>query len=90
MIRKGLLAFVAWYLAASMALACAGQGGKVIFEDNFTDDSGGWEADNPKFMEIKDGAMAIHPNPSGAKAYVVNARRKLRAALGRLDWQHAA
>jgi hypothetical protein len=45
-------------LCAPAALACAGQTGKVIFEDNFTDDSGGWNLQPPE-VEIKNGALFL-------------------------------
>ena len=42
MVRLGL--FCAFFLAAtSFAQACAGQAGKELFSDDFSDDSGGWE-----------------------------------------------
>jgi hypothetical protein len=37
-----LFGAVAFALFATGAFACNGQAGKVIFEDKFTDDSGGW------------------------------------------------
>ena len=39
----GCLAMIAQVLACGGALACDGQVGKVIYEDTFTDDSGGWD-----------------------------------------------
>jgi hypothetical protein len=35
--------------SASAALACAGQSGKVIFSDDFKDDSGGWDVGKHAF-----------------------------------------
>jgi hypothetical protein len=46
------------------AMACAGQTGKVIFDDSFADDSGGWQLGAPD-TEIKDGSLWLHPNPRG-------------------------
>ena len=46
---------------ATPASACPDQKGKVIFEDTFTDDSGGWELYAP-VSEIKDGSLRLHPN----------------------------
>lgn len=37
-----LFGVVALALSATAAFACDGQAGKVIFDDTFTDDSGGW------------------------------------------------
>jgi hypothetical protein len=51
-------------LLSTTAMACPGQTGKVIFEDTFTDDSGGWQLGAPD-TEIKDGAMWLRPNPRG-------------------------
>jgi hypothetical protein len=45
-------------------MACPGQTGKVIFEDTFTDDSGGWQLGAPD-TEVKDGALWLRPNPRG-------------------------
>ena len=47
-------------LLSTTAMACPGQTGKVIFEDTFTDDSGGWQLGAPD-TEIKDGAMWLAP-----------------------------
>ena len=45
-------------------MTCPGQTGKVIFEDTFTDDSGGWQLGAPD-SEIKDGSLWLRPNPRG-------------------------
>jgi hypothetical protein len=42
-LRFGCLAIVLQAFACSGALACEGQVGKVIYEDTFADDSGGWD-----------------------------------------------
>ena len=42
-LRFGCLAMIFEVLACGGALACEGQVGKVIYEDTFTDDSGGWD-----------------------------------------------
>lgn len=42
LVPRILFAAAALSLAASAASACEGQSGKVIFEDKFTDDMGGW------------------------------------------------
>jgi hypothetical protein len=44
--------------AVSTTWACEGQKGKVIFEDNFADDSGGWEL-SPPSVTIKPPAMLL-------------------------------
>jgi hypothetical protein len=51
-------------LLGTAAMACPGQTGKVIFEDTFTDDSGGWQLGGPD-TEVKDGALWLRPNPRG-------------------------
>jgi hypothetical protein len=51
-------------LLNATAMACPGQTGKVIFEDTFTDDSGGWQLGAPD-SEIKDGSLWLRPNPRG-------------------------
>jgi hypothetical protein len=51
-------------LLTATAMACPGQTGKVIFEDTFTDDSGGWQLGAPD-TEIKDGSLWLRPNPRG-------------------------
>jgi hypothetical protein len=52
------------FLLNATAMACPGQTGKVIFEDTFTDDSGGWQLGAPD-SEIKDGSLWLRPNPRG-------------------------
>ena len=47
MLRVISVAFVLQFLALTSAYACEGQPGKVIFEDKFTDDSGGWQFSPP-------------------------------------------
>lgn len=49
-------------LFAPAALACDGQTGKVIFEDKFTDDSGGWLFGESRHLVLKaPGAMLTLP-----------------------------
>ena len=57
-------ALTALVLLNATAMACPGQTGKVIFEDTFTDDSGGWQLGAPD-SEIKDGSLWLRPNPRG-------------------------
>ena len=52
------------FLLNATAMACPSQTGKVIFEDTFTDDSGGWQLGAPD-SEIKDGSLWLRPNPRG-------------------------
>jgi hypothetical protein len=52
------------FLLNATAMACPGQTGKVIFEDTFSDDSGGWQLGAPD-SEIKDGSLWLRPNPRG-------------------------
>jgi hypothetical protein len=62
--RVILAALGALLLLNLPANACPGQTGKVIFEDTFTDDSGGWQLGAPD-SEIKDGMLLMRPNPRG-------------------------
>jgi len=50
-----LLAFV------QIASACPGQTGKIIFSDDFSDDSGGWDLDAN--VTVQQGAMQIKTDP---------------------------
>jgi hypothetical protein len=59
-----LFSALALLLLNVAAMACPGQTGKVIFDDTFTDDSGGWQLGAPD-TEIKDGALWLRPNPRG-------------------------
>jgi hypothetical protein len=52
------------FLLNATAMTCPSQTGKVIFEDTFTDDSGGWQLGAPD-SEIKDGSLWLRPNPRG-------------------------
>jgi hypothetical protein len=52
------------FLLNAAATACPGQTGKVVFEDTFTDDSGGWALGAPD-TEVKEGALWLRPNPRG-------------------------
>jgi len=65
MVRSTILFSLLCVLFATTAIACPGQTGKVIFEDNFADDSGGWKL-APPWAEIKDGALLLRPDPKGA------------------------
>jgi hypothetical protein len=49
----------------TIAMACPGQVGSVIFQDNFADDSGGWGSVVAPDAEFKGGALLLHPNPRG-------------------------
>jgi hypothetical protein len=69
MFRASVVAFVASVLVYGTAMACPGQVGKVIFEDNFLDDSGGWLL-GPPDVEIKDGALLLRPNTGGVDEQV--------------------
>ena len=59
-----LFSALALLLLNVAAIACPGQTGKVVFEDTFIDDSGGWQLGAPD-TEIKDGALWLRPNPRG-------------------------
>ena len=64
MLRILFAAATAFALCAPAAFACEGQTGKVIFEDKFTDDSGGWALAAPD-TEIKNGSLFLRPNARG-------------------------
>lgn len=54
-----------FFLAGTAAMACPGQTGKVIFEDHFADDSGGWTLGAP-WREIKNNTFFLHPSAKDA------------------------
>jgi hypothetical protein len=62
--RSLFAALTALLLLNGAATACPGQAGKIVFEDSFADDSGGWQL-GPPDTEIKDGALWLRPNPRG-------------------------
>src|SRR5580704_6431368 len=64
MLRIPFAAATAVALCAPGAFACEGQTGKVIFEDKFTDDTGGWTLGAPD-SEIKNGSLLLHANAHG-------------------------
>jgi hypothetical protein len=64
MLRILFAAATAVALCAPAAFACEGQTGKVIFEDKFTDDTGGWTLGAPD-SEIKNGSLLLHANAHG-------------------------
>jgi hypothetical protein len=47
--------------ATSSLAACPGQAGKVIFSDDFSDDSGGWDLDQGE--QISRGALNVNTDP---------------------------
>ncbi len=61
--RIFLLVFGLHVLSAMGAMACEGQTGATIFEDKFTDDSGGWDL-TPGRSDIKPNEMLITLNDS--------------------------
>jgi hypothetical protein len=56
---------VALIFLTGAAAACEGQVGKVVFEDNFADDSGGWGLAK-NYVELKNNTLVMRPN-LGAK-----------------------
>ncbi|MGD0635584.1 MAG: hypothetical protein ABSA13_15145 [Beijerinckiaceae bacterium] len=48
-------------IAIARAASCDDQKGKLIFEDTFTDDSGGWESDSNS--KVSGGTYVIHLDP---------------------------
>jgi hypothetical protein len=63
--RKICAALISFLVLPATAMACPGQVGKVIFEDNFADDSGGWAGLSAPDFEIKDGTLLLRPNAHG-------------------------
>ena len=60
-------------LWASAAVACEGQKGKVIFEDTFADDAGGWAFSNPGLVFKAPGAeITIPPKFTGFAQQLAN------------------
>jgi len=59
-----LFLLIFWAFLERPAVACPGQTGKIIFEDNFADDSGGWSLEAP-WSEIKNDSLILHPAPPG-------------------------
>jgi hypothetical protein len=60
-------------LWASAAIACEGQKGKVIFEDTFADDAGGWAFSNPGLVFKAPGAeITIPPKFTGFAQQLAN------------------
>jgi hypothetical protein len=64
MLRVLFVAATAFALVAPAAFSCEGQTGKVIFEDKFTDESGGLILAAPD-TEIKNGSLFLRPNARG-------------------------
>jgi hypothetical protein len=65
-VRRICAALISFLVLPATAMACPGQVGKVIFEDNFADDSGGWGGLGASSeVEIKDGTLLLHPNSRG-------------------------
>lgn len=68
MLRNLLAAVSILGFAATAAHACTGQVGPTIFEDNFADDSGGWDYNGrDSYLAVKGGVLSIRPNVGGAK-----------------------
>jgi hypothetical protein len=57
-----LFAAASLALFTPAALACDGQTGKVIFEDNFTDDAGGWQFDQN--LVFKEPGVVVKAEPN--------------------------
>jgi len=54
------------------ALACDGQTGKVIFEDKFTDDSGGWAFDSGLALKAPGATLTLPAADGGATRAALN------------------
>jgi hypothetical protein len=65
LIRLFFSALLCHLVMTAAAIACPGQVGKVILEDDFSDDSGGWQLDNV-YTEVKDHSLFLRPNAKGA------------------------
>jgi hypothetical protein len=65
MFRQGAISIATLICLTGAAIACEGQVGKVVFEDNFADDSGGWGLAKD-YATIKNNTLVMRPN-LGAK-----------------------
>lgn len=65
-----LFAAAVFTLLAPAAFACEGQTGKVIFEDKFTDDSGGWNFDEANGLVLKAPGATLMAVASDSGTYV--------------------
>jgi hypothetical protein len=63
-VRLALVSLACLCLLEATATACPGQVGKVIFEDTFEDDSGGWQIGAPD-SEVKNHVLLARPNARG-------------------------
>ena len=76
MLRTKLIAAAVFAeaLFVSTAFACEGQTGKVIFEDTFADDQGGWTHYAKEIVDYKDSSLsAVLPfNDAGQQLIVLN------------------
>ena len=59
-------------LWASAAQACEGQKGKVIFEDTFADDGGGWIFGGVLVFKAPGAEMRLSPSPEDSAKHVSN------------------
>jgi hypothetical protein len=61
--RLVLLTSTVLFALSGSAVACTSQSGRVVFEDNFTNNNGNWKI-LPPAAEIKGGALQLRPKPN--------------------------
>ena len=71
MLRGFVGFFAVCGIFSAPAIACPDQKGKVIFEDTFADDSGGWKLVD-RYAEIKNGSLTLHPNSMDGNSTIRN------------------
>jgi hypothetical protein len=68
--RAPVFAAAALVLLSGAASACEGQPGKTVFEDNFSDDSGGWPLIKD-YADLKNNMLVVRPNLGAKDATLV-------------------
>ncbi|MGH6836925.1 MAG: hypothetical protein ACREC9_15625 [Methylocella sp.] len=76
-----LIGAAALALSAPAAFACDGQTGKVIFEDNFTDDAGGWNFGEASGLLLKAPGATLSV-PAGESAWIAALNLTFSATQG--------
>jgi hypothetical protein len=82
MLRILFAAVTALTLCAPAALACDGQTGNVIFEDKFTDDSGGWAFGENNYLVLKAPGAALAAAASDGGSNRASLNQTFTAAQG--------
>jgi hypothetical protein len=77
-VRTAALLLVATMQTSAYAASCEGQKGKVIFEDDFADDSGGWPAD--RVASFGKSGLTLHIQDPTEARFLLN--QTFAAAVG--------